>query len=489
MKNPTMENHKIEIDEELCKGCNICVEMCKRGVFEVSSQLNRRGYYIPVPSSPEQCNLCGLCELLCPELAIILPPRPEKRQAKGQAATPAEGLPVRAGLRREEKEAEERRERRLRHLKSLAGKTYFMQGDIAIGYGALFGGCNFFAGYPITPASEVAEIMSRELPHVGGYYIQMEDEIGSISALIGASWAGAKAMTATSGPGFSLMMENIGYAIMTETPCVIVDVQRSGPSTGQATKPAQGDFFQARWGTHGDHEMIALSPWSVQECFDLMIEAFNLAERFRHPVILLTDGEVGHMRERLRMPDPEAVKLEARRIGKGGELYFGGEDIPPMVEFGRGTFVHVTGSTHKENGMRDVQTQSVHERLITRLCGKIESRRREIYRFAEHGDPDAEVGIIAYGASARPAMGAFLKARGEGIPLKFLRLITLWPFPAEVVEDFGKGLKTLLVPEMNLGQLSREVERYASCDVVRLSRIGGVPHTVEEIYRRIRSAV
>lgn len=374
------------------------------------------------------------------------------------------------------------------YLSRFANRTYFMQGDESVAYGSLYAGCDFFAGYPITPASEVAEVMAAELPHVDGYYIQMEDELASLSAVIGAVWAGAKGMTATSGPGFSLMQENIGYAVMTETPCVIVNVQRSGPSTGQATMAAQGDIMQTRWGTHGDHEMIAVSPNSVQECFDLAIEAFNLAEEYRTPVVVLMDGEVGHMREKITMPPIDTIKINERRLATGDELIFGGDDVPPMAEFGLGRFIHVTGSTHKESGIRDVQSQAVHHRLVTRLCRKISENRDRIVRFEEMYLEDADIVLISYGATSRPAAGAVLRARGEGKKVGMLRLITIWPFPEVKVRELGTVAKKIFVPEMNLGQVSREVERFVKCDVVSIPKIGGVAHTIDEIYAGITGA-
>ena len=368
------------------------------------------------------------------------------------------------------------------YLSTLSGQVRFALGDEAVAYGALFAGCTFFGGYPITPASEVAETMARELPNVDGFHVQFEDEIGSMAAVIGAARAGAKAMTATSGPGFSLMQENIGYAIMTETPCVVVDVQRSGPSTGQATKPAQGDILQARWGTHGDHETIALAPNSVQECFDLMIDCFNLSERYRHPVIFLMDGEIGHLRERLTFPELTDLNVFPR----GG---FDPADEPglirPMQELGHGQSIHITGSTHKENGMRDVVSQDVHEELITRLYAKIDKNRKNIIRCEERFMEDAETVVICFGAASRPALGAVMRAREEGLKVGYFRLITIWPFCGERLAAIGKQVKRILVPEMNLGQLAREVERFVNVPVVRVSKIGGVPHSVEEIRHAI----
>jgi 2-oxoglutarate ferredoxin oxidoreductase subunit alpha len=328
-----------------------------------------------------------------------------------------------------------------KYLRKFKGKTLFMQGDAACAYGALYGGCNFFGGYPITPASEIAERLSVELPNVGGYAVQMEDEIASIGSIIGAAWAGARAMTATSGPGFSLMQENLGYAIMTETPIVLIDIQRSGPSTGQATKPAQGDVMQARWGTHGDHNIIALSPNSVQEYLDLTVDCFNLAEQYRTPVILLADGELAHMREKIVMPDPDKIDLTARQIAKPGELVFGGKLIPPMVEFGEGSFVHVTGSTHKDNGMRDVESKDVHDKLITRLYAKIDKNRESIIRVEKDYVTDAESAVVCYGVTGRPAKGAVLEMRKEGRKIEFLRLITMWPFPKDTIRELGKRVK------------------------------------------------
>lgn len=374
---------------------------------------------------------------------------------------------------------------RQKYLEKLKGKTLFLQGDAACAYGALYAGCDFFAGYPITPASEIAELLALEMPKVNAYCIQMEDEIGSIAAVIGSVWAGAKAMTATSGPGFSLMQEGIGYAIMTETPCVIIDVQRSGPATGQATKPAQGDVMQSRWGTHGDHEIIALSPNSVEECLLLAVECFNLAEEFRNPVILLTDGEIGHLREKIVMPDPGEIKIVPRKFARKGEIIFGGELIPPMVEYGMGTFVHVTGSTHKEDGMRDVETQSVHERLITRIYDKIDKNREKLIRLEQDFVPDAECAVVAYGATSRPARGAVLRARKEKKKIDFLRLVILWPFPRNAIHELGKRVKKIFVPEMNLGQISREIERFVDCEVVSIPKIGGIAHSIDEIYEAI----
>ncbi|WP_461864042.1 2-oxoacid:acceptor oxidoreductase subunit alpha [Thermococcus sp.] len=371
--------------------------------------------------------------------------------------------------------------------------NYFMQGNEAVAYGALFAGCRFYAGYPITPSSEIAETMARELPKLRGYYLQMEDEIGSIAAMIGASWTGFKVMTATAGPGFSLMQENLGYAVMTETPLVLVDVQRSGPSTGQATKGAQGDFFQARWGTHGDHPIVAVSPVSVEDAFWETVRAFNIAEKLRTPVIVLFDGVIAHTREQIRIPDPEDVEITYRRLPENEEeakLPFGdpcGDGVPPMPLFGHGYFTHVTGSTHKENGLRDVYTPEVHDRLVRRIHRKIESHEEEIQKWEEYFTEDMDILIISWGVSARPSLGAVLRAREEGIKAGLFVPKTVHPFPGKRVRELLKGVRAVLVPEMNLGQLILEVQRYADDVPLRgVNKIGGVPLRVDEILREIR---
>jgi 2-oxoglutarate/2-oxoacid ferredoxin oxidoreductase subunit alpha len=364
-------------------------------------------------------------------------------------------------------------EARQRLLAEYAGGQRFMQGDVAVAIGALYAGCDFFGAYPITPASEIAETMSNMLPRVGGKFVQFEDELASISAIIGAAWAGSRSMTATSGPGFSLMQENLGYAVMTETPTVIVDVQRSGPSTGQATLPAQGDFYQARWGTHGDHEAIALSPWSAQESFELAIEAFNLAERFRQPVLLMTDGETGHSRERVAFPDPADVTIVPREFADDASQAFGGATVPKMVRFGEGTSVHVTGSTHVANGLRQATQPPVHDALIRRVTGKISDAREELTRLDTLLDGGEKVVVISHGISARPAYGAVQALRAAGHPVGLIRVIGLWPFPGPRLAELCQGADAVVVPEMNLGQMNREIERYLDCPVVGLNKIGG----------------
>ncbi|MFB6082042.1 MAG: 2-oxoacid:acceptor oxidoreductase subunit alpha [Halanaeroarchaeum sp.] len=360
---------------------------------------------------------------------------------------------------------------------------HFTTGDEAIAYGALYAGCRFFAGYPITPASEVAETMSAELPKVGGRYVQMEDELASIAAVVGASWAGEMAMTATSGPGFSLMQENLGYAVMTETPLVLVDVQRSGPSTGQATLPAQGDVQQARWGTHGDHPIVALSPSSVQEAFDMTVRAFALAERYRTPVVLLADGIVGHASESFTVP--ESVDVPRRRVASGDdETYFGSPDVAPMPQFGEGLRTHVTGSTHEPDGMRDVNTRAVHDDLVRGFHEKIEGNREEIVE-VETVHPDAPEMVVSYGITGRTARGAVNRLRADGMDVGLLELKTIWPFAEDAIAALDETAARIYVPELNLGQVAREVERASTVPVERLDRIGGEPWTVDELVARI----
>jgi 2-oxoglutarate ferredoxin oxidoreductase subunit alpha len=346
-----------------------------------------------------------------------------------------------------------------------------MQGDEACAEGAIAAGCTFFAGYPITPATEIAEHMARRLPQVGGVFIQMEDEIASISAVIGAAVGGAKAMTATSGPGFSLMQENIGYAAMAEIPCVIVDVQRLGPSTGRPTSPSQGDVMQARWGTHGDHPIIALSPSSVRETFDLTVAAFNFAEKYRTPVILLMDEVVGHMREGVELPDPATIeRVERAETLVPPEWYKPYEnlpsDIPPLIPFGRGYRYHITGLHHDERGYPTERPDEINP-WLERIFRKIQRNLSDILLYEEDGVEGARTLVVAYGAVARSARHAVRMARQRGRKVGFLKLQTIWPFPEEVVELAARNARRVIVPELNLGQLALEVERVVGRERVR----------------------
>ncbi len=338
-----------------------------------------------------------------------------------------------------------------------------MQGNEAVSLGALAAGCRFYGGYPITPSTEIAEILSRELPKVGGKFIQMEDEIASLAAVIGASAGGMKAMTATSGPGFSLMQEHIGYAAMTEIPCVVVDVQRLGPSTGQATSPSQGDVMQARWGTHGDHPIIALSPTSVAQAFDLTITAFNFSEKYRTPVILLLDEVIGHMRERVSLPSDEHVfRVERMGTNVPPEWYkpYGDSvsDVPPMASFGTGYRYHITGLFHDPLGYPTQRLDEI-DAWVERVNRKLERNLNELLLYQEDCIEDANTVVIAYGATARSARHAVKLARQRRHKVGMLTLLTIWPFAEAEVARVAHDARRVIVPEMNMGQLAIEIER------------------------------
>ncbi|WP_297438205.1 2-oxoacid:acceptor oxidoreductase subunit alpha [Thermococcus sp.] len=373
------------------------------------------------------------------------------------------------------------------------GKKDFIQGNEAIARAAILAGCRFYAGYPITPASEIFEAMALYMPLVDGVSIQMEDEIGSIAAIIGASWAGAKAMTATSGPGFSLMQENLGYAVMTETPIVVVNMMRGGPSTGQPTLPAQGDIMQSIWGTHGDHMLIVLSPSTVQEAFDFTIRAFNLAEKYRTPVVLLGDAEIAHMRERVYIPHPDDVKVIGRKLPESEEehkLPFGdphGDGIPPMPIFGRGYRTYVTGLTHDEVGHPKTVEAEIHERLIKRIYGKILGHKEDIISYEEFELEDADVAIVSTGIVSRSAIRAVKMLREKGIEAGLLKLNTVWPFDFDMMEELAERVRKIYVPEMNLGQLYHLVKEGADgkAEVELIPKIGGEVHTPMEIVEKV----
>lgn len=376
--------------------------------------------------------------------------------------------------------------------KAVLTGEHFLSGDLACAEGALAAGCRFFAGYPITPATEIAERMSLRLPQVGGVYIQMEDELASMAAVIGASYAGVKAMTATSGPGFSLMQENIGLAVMTEAPCVLVNVMRGGPSTGQPTKPGQQDVMQARWGSHGDYEIIALSPNSVQEAFDLTIEAFNLSEAYRVPAFLLMDETVAHMWEKVVIPPAENIKLVNRKKPKvPPEKYVpfkpDSEDlVPPMACFGEGYRFHATGLTHDEFGVPKTDSPEIQFQLVSRLCEKIRRNADKIVKVEKTMLDDAEVAVIAYGVLSRSALSAVKKAREKGIKAGLLRLVTIWPFPEKHVTELAGRVKGIVVPELNYGQMVREVQRIAGkVPVVFLPKLGEDLHKPAEILKAL----
>ena len=361
-------------------------------------------------------------------------------------------------------------------------KRVLMQGNEAAVEGAITAGMRFFAGYPSTPSTEIAENSSVRLPQVGGKFIQMEDELSSIAAILGASAAGLKAMTATSGPGFSLMQENLGYGMMAEIPCVIVDVQRAGPSTGLATSPSQGDYMQAKWGTHGDHPVIALSPSSVLETYTLIIRAFNLAEKYRTPVIFLMDEIVGHMREGVELPNPNDLIINKRKMsfhdGANKQCYYvpEGKYVPAMKPFGEGERYNITGLAHDESGF-PVNSHEVAGKLIGRLLDKIEKNADDIIRIEEYCMEDAETAVICFGGTARAVMDAVIQARAEGKKVGMFRPVTVWPFPEKLLLKRLPQLKNILMVEHNHGQMLLEVQRTVGREVP-VSFLGCIDGTV-----------
>jgi 2-oxoglutarate/2-oxoacid ferredoxin oxidoreductase subunit alpha len=372
-------------------------------------------------------------------------------------------------------------------------KTRLLQGNEACTEGALAAGARFYAGYPITPSTEIAEYAALKLPALGGKFIQMEDEIASMAAVIGASIGGVKAFTATSGPGFSLKQENFGYAIMAEIPCVVINVMRMGPSTGVATAPAQGDVMQARWGTHGDHPVIALAPSTVRECFDMAVEAFNISEELRQPVLLMLDEIVGHMRENITLPEAGEITITNRAIAgdkSSYRPYAEDVDISPLAPFGDGYFYNITGLAHDELGFPTGDGKKV-KNLLDRLHRKIENNRERITFFEETDTDDADIIIFAYGSSARPARAAVKKARENGIRAGLFRAVTLWPFPEEQVRRLASQATHILVPELNMGQLVNEVERIAGgqAQVKGVNRYDGELFSPEEIYQAIKETI
>ena len=378
-----------------------------------------------------------------------------------------------------------------RHV--LTGR-HFMNGDTACAEGAMAAGCSFFGGYPITPSTEIAERLARRMPEVGGVYIQMEDELASIASVLGASWAGARSMTATSGPGFSLMQENIGLGAITETPCVIVNVQRGGPSTGLPTLVSQADMMQARWGSHGDYPVVAYCPASCQEMFDLTVLAFNTAERLRTPVFVMADEAIGHMTERVVIPEKDAIEHVTRKRPRAGLmeglLPYEADDslVPPMPRPGRGYRIHVTGLTHDERGYPATDA-ATHDKLVRRLIGKLTRLAPEIIKTEEVQMEDAEVVLVAYGSTSRSARRALTTLREEGLPVGMLRLITAWPFPNDRIAQLAERGCQFVVPELNLGQMALEVERIAHQPITRVNHAGGITMPPEQIAEAVRETM
>jgi len=376
----------------------------------------------------------------------------------------------------------------------VAKKVALLQGNEACAHGALYAGCNFFGGYPITPSTEVAEVLSNELPKFGGKFIQMEDEIGAMASIIGASLTGAKALTASSGPGISLKQELIGYACIAEVPCVIISVMRGGPSTGMPTGPGQSDVMQAKWGTHGDHATIALAPASVQEIFTETVRAFNLAEKYRMPVQVVYDEIVGHMRERIEFPEPgdlEIINRAKPTVGpdkyKPYDTSFG--DVPPLAAYGTGYRYHVTGLNKAQDGFPTTKAEYVdaeERRQIRKVEGEV--ARVDIEKYEEYLTDDATILLFAYGSTSRSARYAVNELRKEGIKVGLFRPITLWPFPEKRIAALGKQVKAIIVPELNLGQMNLEVERVVkgACPVISIGRVDGEPINPGQIIAQVK---
>lgn len=368
------------------------------------------------------------------------------------------------------------------------GKVLLMQGNQACAEGAIAAGVKFFGGYPITPSTEIAEVMAKRLPEVGGKFIQMEDEIAGIAVIIGASLTGKKVLTATSGPGFSLKQELIGYATIAEIPLVIANVQRVGPSTGQPTAPAQGDVMQARWGTHGDHPVIALTPSSVPECFHLTIKAYEFAEKYRIPVIFLMDEIVGHMRERIELPDYSTIEQPVRKQpilppGEYKPYQPDADGVPPMAAFGKGYRYHVTGLVHDETGFPNGSAAAT-KKLLDRLHDKINNQLDDIVLYEEYMMEDADIALVAYGGTARSAYAAIDMARAQGLKVGMFRPITIWPFPEKQISALAAKVRTIVVPELNYGQLVGEVKKAVEgqTKVISFAKYDSEPIAPQELY-------
>ncbi len=372
--------------------------------------------------------------------------------------------------------------------------THYLDGDFACAEGALAAGCRFVAGYPITPSTEVVERISRRFPFIGGTFIQMEDEMASMAAVVGGSWTGSKSMTVTSGPGFSLMMENLGLAVMMETPCVVVNVQRGGPSTGLPTMVGQADMMQARWGSHGDYELIAICPQSPQEAFDFTIDAFNLAETYRTPVLVMLDECVGHMTEKVSIPESEKIDVVPRRLTNKKPDEFlpyrmDGGIVPEFARAGDGYRFHTTGLTHDERGYPEMSVEC-QKKSVTRLVEKIRGNADRIVRFDEENINGADVVLLSFGITSRVTREGMRLAQREGVKVGHIRLIIAWPFPEKRIRELASKIKAFVVPEINLGQMVLEVERCAAgkAAAIPVSHAGGSVHEPEDICKAILEA-
>jgi len=475
---------------EICKGCSFCIDFCPTDCLSFSKEFNPKGYHFPVLSAPEACTGCDLCGLYCPDFAIYgerwkdIDARKAKGPAEPAAAPSAKAKqPGHASLVPTDP-------------KGVLTGLHFMDGDHAACEGAIAAGCRFVAGYPITPSTEVVERFAARIPTVGGLFIQLEDELASSIAVQGAAWGGKKTLSVTSGPGFSLMMEHIGLAAITETPGVWVDVQRGGPSTGLPTLPGQADMMQARFGSHGDYEIIALVPSSPQECFDLMIKAFNLSEIYRCPVMFMMDEVVGHMVERVEIPPADRIQVVPRKMTskpKGEYKPFAttpDDLVPEMTKAGDGYRIHITGLTHDERGY-PAMNPAAQDKLVRRLLDKIRTHADDLVDVKEDYLDDAEIVVVSYGITSRIAKSAVDDARQRGLKVGHLRLRIVWPFPAARIRKLCPRAKVFIMPELNMGQMVIEVERAAAgkTRVVSVPHAGGTVHEPAVIQQAIKEAV
>ena len=477
---------------EICKGCSFCIDFCPTDCLSFSKEFNPKGYHFPVLSAPTACTGCDLCGLYCPDFAIYGERWKDidDRTAKGPARIALSTLEPTEPSTKADATASDRAD----PVGVLTG-IHFIDGDHAACEGAIAAGCRFAAGYPITPSTEIVERFASRIPTVGGVFIQMEDELASSIAVQGAVWGGKKTLSVTSGPGFSLMLEHVGLAVMTETPGVWVDVQRGGPSTGLPTLPAQSDMMQARWGSHGDYEIIALVPNSPQECFDLMIQAFNLSETYRSPVMFMMDEVVGHMVERVEVPTADKIAIVPRKFtskSKANYRPYGttpDDLVPEMTKAGEGYRIHITGLTHDERGYPSMNAPT-QDKLVKRLINKIRNNADKLVDVCEDSVADADIIVVSYGITSRIAQTAVDDARQRGLKVGHLRMRIVWPFPAARIRELARTAKTFIMPELNMGQMVHELERTVAgtAKVISIPHAGGSVHEPEAILKIIVEA-
>jgi 2-oxoglutarate ferredoxin oxidoreductase subunit alpha len=479
----------VYVRTEICKGCSFCIDFCPPHCLVFSSELNAKGYHFPRLHDPAACTGCDLCGLYCPDFAIHAERThdPDKKNGTKAEHPPAVVSIARPPVGRSPAQAPVSAD-----PKGVLTGQHFIDGDHAACEGAIAAGCRFSAGYPITPSTEIVERFAARIPTVGGVFIQMEDELASSIAVQGAAWGGKKTLSVTSGPGFSLMMEHIGLAAMTETPGVWVDVQRGGPSTGLPTLPAQADMMQARWGSHGDYEIIALVPNSPQECFDLMIKAFNLSELYRVPVMFMMDEVVGHMVERVEIPTADKIAIVPRKLTSKPKSEYrafattADDLVPEITKAGEGYRIHVTGLTHDERGY-PAMNAATQAKLVSRLMRKIRDHADDLTDTVEDHTDDADIVVVSYGITSRVAQSAVDEARARGIKVGHLRLRIVWPFPASRIRKLSARAKTFIMPELNMGQMVIELERAVASDarVFGIPHAGGSVHEPEAILKKI----